>query len=79
MVEFCADNYLLIGNIFPNKRIHQITFATEERNVKSRTEVFVYTGEIRWIVFDIRVYQSAELSTQHRLPIMKISFRKERK
>ena len=79
MLEFCIDNQLLIGNTFyPHKSIHQITFVSEERNVKSAIDYCVYTKNARYAVHDVRVFRGAELSTQHRLLIMSTEFKPPR-
>lgn len=76
MIEFCINNQILIGNTFyPHKNIHQLTFIAEERQARSAIDYFTYTKRTRYAILDVRVFRSAELSTQHKLLIMKTRFR----
>ncbi|XP_022191946.2 craniofacial development protein 2-like [Nilaparvata lugens] len=80
MLEFCVDNDLLVGNsFFPHKSIHKITFESPNRGVKSAIDYFVYSRHFRYAVTDVRVYRSAELSTEHKLLIMDTQIRPPKK
>jgi hypothetical protein len=73
MLEFCIDNALLIGNTwFKHKKIHQVTIESPSRQVASIIDYMTYTETIRYVIQDVQVYRSAELSTEHRLLTMKI-------
>ncbi|KAG8238243.1 hypothetical protein J437_LFUL018188 [Ladona fulva] len=73
MIDFCLDNDLLIGNTFsPHRTILKITYESENRGVRSLIDYFTYTKSMRCAVNDVRIYRNAELSTEHRLLIMKL-------
>ena len=77
MLEFCIENQLIIGNsFFKHKNIHQITFEGIGRGVKSIIDYFTYNKNMRYAVLDVRVYRTAELSTEHKLLIMKTRYQK---
>jgi hypothetical protein len=58
-----------------HKKIHQVTFESPSRQVASITDYMTYTETLRYAIQDMRVYTSAELSTEHRLLIMKIKIK----
>ena len=80
MIEFSIDNNLLIGNTwYPHKQIHKTTFVSETRGASSTIDYITYEKNARKMVKDVRVYRSAELSTEHKLLIAKINFSIERR
>ena len=80
MIEFCIDNNLLIGNTwYPHKQLHKTTFVSETRGASSTIDFITYEKNARKMVKDVRVYRSAELSTEHKLLIAKMNFSIERR
>lgn len=68
ILEFCTENNLRIGNTyFKHKRIHQITYEGEGRDVKSIIDYIIYPKEMSRIFKDVKVIRGAEASTDHRL------------
>lgn len=68
LIEFCIENDLLVGNSFyPHKRIHKITFSSQDRN--SIIDYFVYDRSVRQYLMDIKVIRGAEIGSDHLLLI----------
>jgi hypothetical protein len=65
MLEFCMDNNLLIC-----KTIHQITYTSTTRGIRSTTDYFMYKRPTKYSVMDVRAFRSTELNREQRLLIM---------
>jgi hypothetical protein len=63
---------------YKHKNIHQITFEAPGRNIRSIIDYMTYSIKMRYVVKDVRVFRSAELSTEQRLLIIDVEYKKPR-
>jgi hypothetical protein len=55
IIDFCVDNRLVIGNtVFKHKRIHQLTFVGDRRDVQSVIDYIIFTQGMRRNFRDIK-------------------------
>jgi hypothetical protein len=73
MINFCIDNHILIGNMFfPHNKVHKVTSEAERTQASSTIDYNTFSKTMRYAVNDVRVDRSAQLSTHHKLPIIKL-------
>ncbi|XP_055715158.1 uncharacterized protein LOC129809374 [Phlebotomus papatasi] len=78
LLDFCAiKGYSIMNTFFQHKEIHKYTWEDTKRGLKSIIDFVLVPGVDRRIVQDVRVFNSAELSTDHHLLFAKINLNED--
>ena len=65
-VDMCAFNSMVIGgSIFPNKRIHKVTWVSPDHHTESQIDHICINKRFRRSVQDVRVYKGADVASDH--------------
>lgn len=71
LLSFCTENDLRIMNTYlEHKRIHKFTWGCPGRGMNSIINYFLVRWDMKQTVKDVRVFQSAEIGSDHHLVLM---------
>ena len=81
MCDFCEANNLKIdGTLFPNKKIHKITWISPDGETKEQIDHILINRKWLGSLQDVRVFRGADIASDHLLNIatIKLKLRKTR-
>ena len=76
LVEFCAENDMVIGGtLFQHKTIHKYTWTSPDGNIHNQIDHVLINGKWRKSLLDVRAFRGADLGSDHELVIAKIQLK----